>query len=69
MAGVLGQLFKQITSLGIPIKPTFQQNELVIEISQQEFFEATTKNLDPRFKNAIKIEFHEGKMVIRVRLF
>ena len=69
MSGILDDLFKQMMQSGMPFKPQLVQNELVIEISQQEFYEATTRNLDPRYKQAIKIEFHEGKMVIRVRLF
>jgi hypothetical protein len=66
--GVLSQLFRQINVAGLPIKPQLIQNELVIEFTEEEFKEATTKDLDPRMKQAIKIEFRDGKMVIRVRL-
>ena len=69
MSGLLSDLLKQMMSMGLRGTPQLQQNELIIEFTEDEFKEATTKGLDPRFKDAIKIEFRDGKMRIRVRLF
>jgi len=69
MSGMLGDLFKQMNMLGLASRPQLMQNELVIEITEDEFKNATTKNLDPRAKEAISIQFKEGKMVIRIKLF
>jgi len=69
VAGMLGDLFKQMNTLGLAVTPQLIQNELVIEISEREFKEATTRNLDPRARDAISIQFKEGKMVIRIKLF
>ena len=69
MSGILGELFKQAQLTGLPIKPQLINNELVIEFTENEFKEITTKNLDPRFKENIRIEFKEGRMVIKVKLF
>ena len=69
MAGMLGDLFNQMGALGLAAKPQLAGNELVIEITQEEFKQATTRNLDARARDAINIEFKEGKMVVRIRLF
>ena len=69
VSGILGELFKQAQVAGLPIKPQMINNELVIEFTENEFKEITTKNLDPRFKENIRIEFKEGRMVIKVKLF
>lgn len=67
--GILGELLKRSMLSGIPLKPAIINNELVIEFTEQEFFEATTKDLDPRIRQYLSIKFENGKMIIRVRLF
>lgn len=69
MSGLLGDLLKQFGGLGLATQPQLQQNELVITITQEELDRMAKKDLDPRAKNSIFIELHEGKMVIRVRLW
>ncbi|RLG84146.1 MAG: hypothetical protein DRO39_07795 [Thermoprotei archaeon] len=69
MSGMLGDLFKQMGALGLTARPQLVQNELVIEITQEEFKNATTRNLDPRARDAISIQFEKGKMIIKIRLF
>ena len=69
VAGMLGDLFRQMNTLGLAVTPQLVQNELVIEITESEFKEATTRNLDPRARDAITIQFKEGKMIIRIKLF
>ena len=67
--GLLSDLLKQMMNIGLKGKPQLNQNELVIEFTEEDFLEATTKNVDPRFKQSIKIEFQQGKMIIRIKLF
>ena len=69
MSGILNELFKQVTAMGLPIKPQVINNELTIEFTEEQFKEATTKNLDERMKNAITIQFRDGKMIIKIKLF
>jgi len=69
MSGLLSEFTKKAMEMGIPIKPTFINNDLVIEITEQEFKDAVTKGLTETQKQAITIEFHEGKLVIKIKLF
>jgi len=67
--GILTAFLQELAKLGLHAKPVATQNELVFEVSQQEFENAVLKGVDPRARGAIKVELHEGKIVIRVRLF
>jgi len=69
MAGLLDDLFKKMMELGITKPPKLEQTDLVIEITEEEFKNATTKVLTPQQRDAISIKFLNGKMVIRVKLF
>lgn len=68
-SGLLAELLRRSAISGISFKPTIANNELIVEITEQEFLDATTKDLDPRVKQYISLKFTEGKMVIRVKLF
>ena len=69
MSGLLDDLFKKMMELGITKPPKLEQSDLVIEITEQEFKEATTRALMPQQRDAISIKFVNGKMIIRVKLF
>jgi len=67
--GLLSGLLRQAMQLGIPIKPRLENNVIVIEITESEFINAVTRGLSDAQRKAISIKFHEGKMVITLRLF
>ena len=67
--GLLSDIVKQLSQMGLSIKPTLVNNELTIVFTEQEFKEATTRGLDPRAKEAITIKFENGKMIIKIKLF
>jgi len=67
--GILSQLLGQFKGLGLGVQPQLQNNEIVIRIKEDEFFQAVTARMSPEQRSSIKIELHEGEMVIRVRLF
>jgi len=69
MAGLLDDLFKKMMELGITKPPKLEQSDLVIEITEEEFKNATTKMLSPQQRDAIQVKFVQGKMIIRVKLF
>jgi len=69
MAGLLDDLFKKMMELGITKPPKLEQTDLVIEISEEEFKNATTKMLSPQQRDSITVKFVNGKMIIRVKLF
>jgi len=69
MAGLLDDLFKKMMELGITKPPKLEQSDLVIEITEEEFKNATTKMLSPQQRDSITVKFVNGKMIIRVKLF
>lgn len=69
MSGMLGDLLKQMSMLGLKAKPELIGNELTITFTEEEFLNATTKGLDDRAKNSISIKFQDGKMIIKIKLF
>jgi len=69
MSGLLDDLFRKMMELGITKPPKLEQTDLVIEISEEEFRNATTRTLTPQQRDAISIKFLNGKMIIRVKLF
>jgi len=70
--GLLSLLLKQSLQgnlLGtLPPKLDIVDKEIVIRITEQEFFEIATKDLPPNQKSIVRIELHEGHMIIKVRL-
>ena len=69
MSGILGNIFGQLEKLGISAKPQLINNEIVITMTEEEFKNMALTNVDQRAKDNITIEFRDGKMTIRVRLF
>jgi len=69
MSGLLDDLFKKMMELGITKPPKLEQTDLVIEMTEDEFKEATTRALSPQQRDSIFIKFVNGKMIIRVKLF
>ena len=67
--GLLTRFIQEVAKFGIHPKPSLTQNELTFEISAEELRQALLKGVDPRVANSIGVEVHEGKIVIRVRLF
>jgi len=67
--GLLGDMFKNLRALGLTVMPQLQQNELVLEITEEDFKKMALGNLDERAKNSITIKFTEGKAIIKIRLF
>ena len=67
--GLLSPLLSQLSALGIKLNPQMINNELVIEVTENDVQNAILKDANPQIKNLVKIELHEGKMVIKVKLF
>jgi len=67
--GILGQLMAQLKLTGLSTKPQITQNQILITITQQEVAEMATKGIDAQYRNAIKVELHEGQMTLVVKLW
>jgi len=64
--GLITQIMKAFGNIGTP---RLTDKEIVIEITPQEFENIVLKSFPPDKRNLVKIELHEGKLVIKVRLF
>lgn len=69
MSGILKDMLKGTPLEGVGIVPKLMQNCLVIEINEQQFKEIALKGIDERIKKYITIEIHEGKIVMKVKLW
>jgi len=71
--GLLSGIMKGTPFAGLNLQPQMSQKDMVIELTPQQLkdsiLSAPGSNLDAKAKDAISIEFHEGKMVIRIKLF
>ncbi len=68
MSGLINEILKQLSGVGLSIKPQIISNELVIRISEEEIRKAVLKNVPENIRSAINIEIHEKQIVIKVRL-
>jgi len=51
------------------ILPQLTQNEIVIEITQEQLKSLLLERTDERAKRSVTIECHEGKIVLKIKLF
>lgn len=56
-----------LKSLGIT--PQILQRDLVIELTTQQLRDIILQNADERAKQSVTLELHEGKLVLKIRLF
>lgn len=68
-AGLLSEVFKKFSALGITTAPQIVQDTVVIELKQDELKNAVLTGVDEKVKNAINFELHEGKLIIKIKIF
>jgi len=72
MSGMINEMLKGMFGGRAPppgVRPQVVNNELTIEIPEDQFNAMALEGANPAFRSNARIEFHEKKMVIRVRLF
>ena len=67
--GLLSPLLSQLSALGLQLNPQMVGKDLVVEITSSDLEKIILKDASPQTKNVIKVEIHEGKIVIKVKLF
>lgn len=67
--GILGGLSKYLQPYGITAKPNIENNEIRIEVTAEQMKNAITQGMNETLKNSINVELHEGKLIIKVKLF
>ncbi len=68
LEGIVKNAFKGTPLAGTNIVPKLDMQDLVIEITEQQFRDMVLANTDERAKRSIDIKIVEGKIIIRVRL-
>jgi len=67
--GLLKSLLMGTPLAGLNILPQLTQNEIVIEMTQEQLKSLLLEKTDERAKQSVSIECHEGKLVLKIKLF
>ncbi|MEM2446862.1 MAG: hypothetical protein QW734_09410 [Candidatus Bathyarchaeia archaeon] len=67
--GLLSGLLKGTPLANLNIIPQLTQNEIVIEMTQEQLRSLLLEKSDERAKKAVTVECHEGKLMLKIRLF
>jgi len=68
-SGLLSGILTQ-TRLGeLGVTPQLSQREIVVELTTDQFRTMLLQNADARAKDSVTVELHEGKLVLRIRLW
>lgn len=67
--GMLSGLFNNLGKAGISAKPQMKENMLTFDITQQELSELAMKDMPAQSRNSIRLECHEGKLTVVVKLW
>ncbi|MBS7270395.1 MAG: hypothetical protein KIH10_16360 [Candidatus Freyarchaeota archaeon] len=67
--GLLKNLLQNTPLAGLNLMPQLTERELVIEVTQQQLSTLLLEKTDERAKQAVTIECHEGKLMVKIRLF
>ncbi len=68
-SGLLTDLFKRMRALGFGKQPHFENNSIIIEMSEEEFKQVVLANMPQQQRDAVSIEFRDGKLRIIIRLW
>lgn len=67
--GLLKGLLQGTPLSGLNLTPQLTQNEIVIEMTQDQLTDLLLQKTDARARQAVKLEIHEGKLVLKIKLF
>lgn len=62
-------LLSELKLGNLSIIPKMIDRDIIIELSEKELKDILLGNADPRAKEYVTIEIHEGKLLIKIRLF
>jgi len=67
--GLLKNILQGTPFASLNLMPQLAQNEIVIEMTQEQLKTMLLQNTDERAKKSVNVELHEGKLVLRIKLF
>jgi len=68
-SGLLGEIMKAFSGYGITPSVQVAQRELEIVLTKEDLKKVAFKDVNPAIAKYFDIEIHEGRVVIKVRLF
>lgn len=54
---------------GLGITPKLMNQEVIIDLTAEQLKDMILKGADPRAKQAVSLELHEGKLTLKIKLF
>jgi len=67
--GLFGTILKSTPLGNMNITPQLTDRDVVIEMSQEQLKNMLLEKADERAKGAVSLELHEGKLVLKIRLW
>jgi hypothetical protein len=67
--GLLSNFLSQSPFAGLGLTPQMGDREVSIEFNEDQLKSMLTKDVDARYKELVTIELHEGRMVLKIRLW
>lgn len=67
--GLLSDILTKSALGGLGITPQFAQRDIIVEMSEQQLRQLLLANADARAQSAVTLELHEGKLVLKIRLW
>lgn len=69
LKGLLSGMLGGTPLAGLGITPKMLEKDIVIEMTEAQFRDVILEKADARAKASVNVEFHEGKMVLRIKLW
>jgi len=67
--GLLGSLMSGTPLAGLGVMPKMENQEIIIEMTQDQLRQMLLEKADDRAKQAVTVELHEGKLQLKIRLW
>jgi len=67
--GLLKSIMDMAPLSGLGVTPQFSQRDIVVEMTTEQLRALLLEKADDRAKNSVTLELHEGKLVLRIRLW
>jgi hypothetical protein len=68
-AGLLKGILDATPLKGLGVTPQLLEREIVIELTTEQLKAMLLQNADPKAKESVTVEIHEGKLTLKIRLW
>jgi len=67
--GLLGLLLQNLNVRGVELQPKLEGQEIIVELNKEQVKQIAFQGLPPSQREIIDLELHEGKMILKIKLF